>query len=245
MILVNDSQGRLVLESSNLSSEKDSNAPVVTSSQNLLMISPSAFCRAKTTYDFKRLSSHDSPTEVTCPLAQLHLKERSGHIEESDNEDEESGSISQNSSKDSPINLRKLMYEPKRISEPEQMTPKSKTPVPKSLRLNLFKVATGESADESREHLEPESRRVQPKDTPAFYFKQLSDIPELCSPDSRPTMLEFEVRTSSPEFAAESDHPASRSPASLTVLPEQVPDDQCTSSEPQVGGFTRFLEGLQ
>lgn len=220
-------------------------------SQNLLMLSPSAFCRAKTTYDLKRLGSHDSPVE-TCPLAQLNLKERSGHIEESDNEDEESGSVSQNSSKDSPINLKKLMYEPKRISEPDQSTPKSKTPEPKALRLNLFKVATGESAEESRDLQESERHRPQPKETPAFYFKQLSDIPELCSPENRHTMHEFEVRTSSPEFTAESDHPSagvypSKSPASLVMHSEcssqnELPETQIT--EQQVGGFTRFLEGL-
>lgn len=211
----------MVLENSNLSSDKDSNPVAVISSQNLLMQSPSAFCRAKTTYDLKRLGSHDSPAE-TCPLAQLHLKEKSGHIEESDNEDEESGSVSQNSSKDSPINLKKLMYEPKRISEPDQSTPKSKTPEPKGLRLNLFKVATGESAEESRDLQESERHNPHPKETPAFYFKQLSDIPELCSPENRHTMQEFEVRTSSPEFAAESDHPLagvylSKSPTSLAI----------------------------
>ena len=249
---VNDSQGRLLLETSNLSTDKDSNGNT-TSCQNIPPPSPSGFSRGKSGLEMiKRLGSHESNYD-NLPLTQLTLHGKSGYIQESDNEDEEE-SESQNSSRDSPIDIKKLLYEPKRISEPEN-TPRSvKTPESKFLRLNLFKVATGESVEEHRDFTEAEmDMMVRPaKETPAFYFKQLSDIPEVSSPEGRVTMMEFEVQTSQPVLTnTEEEGPEcpklSHTPCSLVIECQNPSDEESTEYAPQQlgpGGFTKYLQGL-
>jgi hypothetical protein len=173
---------------------------------------------------------------------------KSSQIQESDNEDEEEESESNSSSKDSPINMKKLMYEPKRNSDTEKTPLSIKTPDMKALRLNLFKVATGESAGDQIEIPECESRVGPVKETPAFYYKQLSEIAEVRSPESRPTMVEFEDNMNSPDVSRSPVKSTTNVPCSLVMESEYNPEIETRGDQEAKalgeGGFSKMVQGI-